>query len=301
MPRTAPTDPATKAQALRIAAEHGAAEASRQTGVQASTIRAWKSRENVAVPPSEINDIERLRRTADQARRVADAAIKRIGETLPNSRNPRDLSISVGVLLDKAQQLSENLQALEDRDIRISQQQTEVLVVVVEMFFESVGLPLGEPTLRAAPRALLAALLRQAGEGAAMSPPGVETEAARTWVRERVAEDLRPTLRAEIERELHDQEPDSELADVSDRPRVPLALPAAGETEVRELEQLAEPRQALKVFAERQPQPVGDSEIVEGEVVEPEPEWRHAWPQVRVVPPEELARQRRGSRNRFSP
>jgi hypothetical protein len=155
------------------------------------------------------------------------------------------------------------------------------------------GLEFGVPV-----RKLLAIIIRQGGSGGVMSAPGPESEAARTWVREQFAKELRPELRAEIERELRDELVDSSSPARSGMPVAPLALPAAGETEVRELEHLAEPRQALRVFPERQPQPVADAEVVSGEVIADEP--RYAWPQARVVSAEELRAQRRGSRrNRF--
>jgi hypothetical protein len=51
----AATDATVKAEALRFAEEHGAAEAAKRTGVPAATIRSWRHRSGAAGPPAGVD------------------------------------------------------------------------------------------------------------------------------------------------------------------------------------------------------------------------------------------------------
>lgn len=60
--RQQPIDRQRKAGALKLAEEHGSAEASRRTGVSADTIRYWRHKAAKAARPTDadVDDVERL-------------------------------------------------------------------------------------------------------------------------------------------------------------------------------------------------------------------------------------------------
>lgn len=107
--------PQQKAEALRLLAEVGKAEAARRTGIPAGTIASWGVRNGVTSPPVEAiakaNEVaqlaweERRLRLKDKlgaaAEQFIDQATKRI-----STRDVRDLTVSMAVCIDKAQLLA---------------------------------------------------------------------------------------------------------------------------------------------------------------------------------------------------
>ena len=139
------TDPATRAAALQLAEEVGPAEAARRTGVNAATIRSWRTR--VVAPAersAEVSAAEggRQAKGADKAWEVAEAAMKAAlaaigrGDTLAAQR----LMISAGVSVDKSGQLEEASARAAERHVRLSDAQGQVIVAAMRAsFFEAVG------------------------------------------------------------------------------------------------------------------------------------------------------------------
>lgn len=114
MPR-ARYDDATKAEALRLYAEHGPAEAARITGIPAPTVRSWARRNGVAsvATPERQAAIEAARLTWTQRRTTLTAQLGEAAELLVNraltSGNARDAQAwmtAAAIGIDKAQLLS---------------------------------------------------------------------------------------------------------------------------------------------------------------------------------------------------
>lgn len=91
MPSPGPaTDPQRKAAALDVAAQRGVAAASRETGIPASTIRSWRSRERKAdnapalaqapaYEPTGREDVDQLRQAAAEPTKWRSRRGKRPG------------------------------------------------------------------------------------------------------------------------------------------------------------------------------------------------------------------------------
>ena len=191
MPRTVATDPATKAEALRIAAEHGAAEASRQIGVPASTIRMWKARGVGAAKVTDLAEVstDEVRRRIRELEKTADLGIAELQSAMKGSRSPQSVAISVGVCLTKASELAAAVRELEDREVRLEQGQAQRLVEVVRLFLAELGVP---PTDSI--KAFMADLF--AGRMTASSLPHPDlAQAARTDLREKSATSSRPSAK----------------------------------------------------------------------------------------------------------
>ena len=207
--KSAATDPATKSRALQRAAEVGAAQASRETGVPAGTIRAWRARDAearaVSVASADVDDVERLRRIAAKSRQAAEQAIDRLNEVIPHSKDPQRLSVSVGVLIDKAQMLADTVLALDERRVRMTQRDSKAIVALFQAFFAAVGLPLetGGPIA-----GVLASMLRQAGENLELvAAPPDKTEAARAAIRDTIRKELYPGIRSRSRRSCGSRRP----------------------------------------------------------------------------------------------
>jgi hypothetical protein len=93
-------------------------------------------------------------------------------------------ALTMAILTDKSGVLEEAARREEERQLRIAEGQAQLLAAVIRMYFEAVGLTLGP-----AARQTLAHLLRQATDGAPLSPPA-EAEEAKRESRERVGTQL---------------------------------------------------------------------------------------------------------------
>jgi hypothetical protein len=110
--------PELKAQALAIYADHGGAEASRETGVPATTIRSWAHRAGVATVATEktraATEAARLRweerrlELAHQVGEQAEEALDRVAKeiTSGNAADAKNMATTLGILIDKAQLLT---------------------------------------------------------------------------------------------------------------------------------------------------------------------------------------------------
>ncbi|HWG85514.1 MAG TPA: hypothetical protein VNT60_08555, partial [Deinococcales bacterium] len=204
--RRAATDPATRARALQVAEEHGAAEASRQTGVPAGTIRAWRSRSGEAGPPSGV-DVERWQTAKEAGAReawsTAQAALSKVtalldaGKTLDAQR----AALTAAILIDKSGGLERAAAEAQARDVRLSELQAERIASAILGTLEDLGIPAGAPVRR---------VLRARLDG---TPDGEAAERARRDVRDHFEGPLREEL-ARVE--VPPEEPER---------REPLALP----------------------------------------------------------------------------
>jgi hypothetical protein len=282
--RTA-TDPATRARALQLAAEVGAAQASRETGVPASTIRAWRARDadqravntTATVPVTAVtspdDQLERVKRIADKAAMAAESAIDQLQETIGSARSPQSLAIATGVLLDKAAQLQDGIRAIEEQQIRITEEQGHLIAELQRLLFEAIDVPYGLERGRGRHvRVLLADMLRQATTSGDrlvfVSQPDL-AEAARDEVRDVFAKRLRPGIEREIRQQLEAER--AAAAPVATSSVMPLGLPERSSAPLDGSEEMVGPRQAVVTFSEPQERPQRpsepDVEIVDAEVV----------------------------------
>jgi hypothetical protein len=262
--RRAVIDAATRAQALRLAAEVGPARAAEELGVNAGTLRSWQARasaeskvgEAKAATPDVADWRAGRERTAESAASIASEAIATARRELRAGRTIRaqQAMVSAGIAIDKLAQLEQQLTAAQDRQVRLDGVTAEMVVAVIDLFCRAIGVDQSPAAKR-----VLAGLLRQAGAGEILSRPEPASSEAYAAVRSQIGEELREKLEAEL-RTRFDLEP------------VPLELPPAGGTEVRELEELAEPRTIVRTA----PEPV-DAEVVEDEPERVPGEWLRAY------------------------
>jgi hypothetical protein len=99
--RRQPIDRQRKAEALKLAAEHGSAEASRRTGASAETIRYWRHKAAKAAGPTDADsdDVERLERLARDLRAAAEEALAKAREAIAAGRGAeaKNLAVTAGV------------------------------------------------------------------------------------------------------------------------------------------------------------------------------------------------------------
>jgi hypothetical protein len=93
-------------------------------------------------------------------------------------------ALTMAILTDESGVLEEAARREEERQVRIAEGQAQLLVAVIEQYFEAVGLTLGP-----AARQTLAHLLRQAKDGTPPSPPA-EAAGARADIRRQVGSGL---------------------------------------------------------------------------------------------------------------
>jgi hypothetical protein len=253
--RPVATDPQRKAEALQRAAQVGVAQAAREFGIPAGTIRAWRHRSGEAGPPARV-DVQdwaaRKQQGAEDAWQAAQAALAKVTELLEAGKtgDAQRAALTMAITLDKSAMLEAGAQAAHDRDIRLRQENAALVAAVFELLLEAIGLRKSQAAKRCC-----ADLLRQASRGEPMVVSPVDAEAVQAELRRRIGAELRE----EIEREFRDRvEPDW---------REQRGLPAPdAEREAEPVEPMAGPRTIVRTVSE----PVED-EIAEAEVVEDEP------------------------------
>jgi transposase-like protein len=183
------TDQTLKAEALRLAEEHGAAEAAKRTGVPAATIRSWRHRSGAAGPPAGVDPRtwqEQKAQGAREAWATAQEALAQVRSLLAAGKtaDAQRAALTMAILTDKSGVLEEAARREEERQVRIAARQGKLIAELIRMYFEAVGLTLGP-----AARQTLAHLLRQATDGTPLSPPA-EAADARADVRRQIGSEL---------------------------------------------------------------------------------------------------------------
>lgn len=176
------TDPQRRERALQRAAEVGAAQAGRDLGLSAATIRAWRRRSGQAGPPAGMDPQTWAQAKETGARDAWTAAREALAEVRRHlkdgkARDARDAALSFAILVDKSGVLEAAAAAAEAADFargtRLAQEQANALAGVIGALFAALGVPLGPA------RPVLATLLRQAAAGETLTAPEDAAAAAR--------------------------------------------------------------------------------------------------------------------------
>ena len=192
MPSPGPaTDPQRKAAALDVAAQRGVAAASRETGIPASTIRSWRSRERKAdnapalaqapaYEPTGREDVDQLRQAAAETYQVAVEAREAARRAIRGgkSQGVRDLMVAYGVGLDQAGKLRAAADQLERDHVRMDHAEQERLVEIVRVAIRACGLP-------STFERVIGATWRSALEGGEITAPAEDVERVRDELRRR--------------------------------------------------------------------------------------------------------------------
>lgn len=162
--RNVAADPQRKAEALQLAAEYGAAEASRRTGIPSGTIRAWRTRAGQSEPPvgDRGEDWRAGReRTAHGAAQVAREAIEQARRDIRDGKPLRaqQSMTAAGIAVDKLTIIENQLAAYEERQMRLVDGQAQVVAALFPIALAAAGVPVGPF------RPVLGDLLRRASEG----------------------------------------------------------------------------------------------------------------------------------------
>ena len=193
------------------------------------------------VAGGELDEREEMRRAVKALRRTAERARERLDQVIPTARGPQQIGVSLGIALDKAERLETLLQAAEDREIRLAQDQAEVIASLFPLALEAAGIPV-------APfRPVLGELLRRAGEGGPLAVSPAVAQPAHAAVRGYFERILRDDLEAERR-----------------------ALPAGDDEDEPLAQKWAESLAAgVEVIADAEPAP-DEEPVVEAEVVDDE-------------------------------
>ncbi len=158
------TDSATRDRALQRAAGVGAAQAGRELGVPAATIRAWRRRSGEAGAPAGMDSETwgQLKQVgARDAWKAAQQALAEVRRHLAAGK-PRDAqaaALSFAILVDKSGVLEAAAAAAQaaesDRRARLDREQAHVLAEVISALLAALGVPL-DPA-----RPIVGTLLRQ--------------------------------------------------------------------------------------------------------------------------------------------
>ena len=171
---------ATKQRALAREAEVGAAQAARELGLLAATVRGWKLRADKPAPRTAKQyetQGDRQQRGADRTWEVAEAALRKAlvaiesGDTLAAQR----LMVSAGIAADKTGQLEEASARAAERHVRLQASQGDVIVNVFRAVFTALGIPMTSAAGKAIGEALRGA---KAGGVIVVSPEVAEAAAA---------------------------------------------------------------------------------------------------------------------------
>lgn len=200
-----------RTEALTIADEHGAAEASRQTGIAAGTIRRWRHEAGRSGPPSNVDPetwAQRKSAAAEETWDAARAALARVHELLggdgPRSeREAKDAALTLAILLDKSAALEQSSAWLHERRAKFAADQLDALAAALGGVLDDLRLPRTPEVM-----AVIAHHLRPLEDPDA--PTGSAPDA------ERAAEALRAAVRAELPPEPRSERSESPM----------LALPA---------------------------------------------------------------------------
>jgi transposase-like protein len=138
-----------RTEALALADEHGAAEASRQTGIAAGTIRRWRHEAGRSGPPSNVDPetwAKRKSAAADETWEAARAALARVhellGEGSPRSeREAKDAALTLAILLDKSAALEQASAWLHERMAKLGEAQVEALAAALGGVLDDLRLP----------------------------------------------------------------------------------------------------------------------------------------------------------------
>ena len=188
--------------ALSRAVEVGDAIAADEAGVQLSTLQRWRRRaekrsesdgvsgEVMAAPESVLSDFvededvgeglderERLERTARAFSRTADRARRRLDEIIPQSRSVQQLGIVLGIGTDKAAMVKRLLEEEDEREVRLSEDQAQLVAEVLRMFVQALGLPVTD-----AGRGVIRGLLGRAAAGDVLLADPADAEEAQAEV-----------------------------------------------------------------------------------------------------------------------
>lgn len=237
MARRVATPAATKARALQLAAAHGAAEAARQTGVPAGTIRAWRAREAQASPPSvavagDQAQIDALLRRAAETHKAATEAQRAALKAIEAGKTTgvKDLAIGFGVLLDQASKMEVAAERLRGDRVRLAEAEAQQIAEVLRLAFGACAIPFEFV------RPLLTGLLRRASAGDVLAADPVEAERAAAAVRQHFTEQLRDQFVGEIAKR------------ITPKPIERLALPAPSGDD-RDPEPMTPPMVSVRVVA----------------------------------------------------
>jgi hypothetical protein len=196
MARTVATDPQLKAEALRLADEKGVAQAARETGIPAGTIRAWRSRTGAAGPPPGVDRGEWVAKKEEAAARAWETAM--LGEAAyrrllaaGKSHQAQQVAMSFGIFIDKSSVLQKAAEAEKDRHRELSEAEGDFIVALLTTVLSAFEVDLGAVSAVVGER-----LGGDMTQGAAAVPPLSAEE------RERVQEGLRTSLRASLKYDL---------------------------------------------------------------------------------------------------
>ena len=179
--RQQPIDPRRKAEALKLAEEHGSAEASRRTGVSADTIRYWRHKAAKAAQPkdTDADDIARLERLVTEQRAAAEESLTKAREAVAAGRGSeaKNLMICHGIAVQRGADLAADLRSAREHEIQVTDEQAKLMVAVLEGVFRDLGLGRAyEPGSPA--RKVLAHHLRARAEPDGPAPDAAEARAA---------------------------------------------------------------------------------------------------------------------------
>ena len=182
--------PTVRAEALHLAAEHGAAEASRRTGIPAATIRSWRRRVGESGPPAGVDPVawadlkETAARDIWEAAQLALSSVRELLEEGKTSDAQR-AALALAILIDKSAMLEAAAIAATNRRVRLAQDSAQHIVEVLSVFLAALGLPFSEPV-----RKTLAGLLRQAAAGARLAADESRAAEAHAEIRRWIAAEL---------------------------------------------------------------------------------------------------------------
>jgi hypothetical protein len=159
------------------AEEVGAAQASRETGVPAATLRAWRSRSRTpqtakpaaTVAASPVDGLDGYEiRLLERAKRAVELGVKRLEELIPQAKGVQSVAISSGILIDKVAHLNQTIADAQERQTRIAERDATKIIAAIEHYFAALELPFSPASKR-----LWATLLRQLAHGEPMGvrPP----------------------------------------------------------------------------------------------------------------------------------
>lgn len=278
-------------RALARAVEIGDQAAADEADCTVQTLRRWRGDEPEPEPgptpptdnepddsdapelPDTLDgDIERMRRAARSARRVAQAAINQTDRMVDAGRasDARNAAAAAGILLDKALKLDEAILAAGVERQRIDETQAQQLASVITAICDVTGVDLANTDVRNAVRSLLTA---GGSDGAlAEAVSAQDRQRVRAAVRDGFRGELRAELLAEFEAE---RKPTRHEQRQLPAPRP--THPDGQAAERAEDDEMAAPVRRVRALRDRRDKRAQNgSEHVTGEVVDDKPK-RNGW------------------------